>query len=52
MTESKQKEFERELLRKEYESYDKLMHVLTHEIHELDRPDRFSFGDAPLLLPE
>lgn len=32
MTESKQKEFERELLRKEYESYDKLMHVLTHEI--------------------
>lgn len=32
MTESKQKEFERELLRKEYEAYDKLMHVLTHEI--------------------
>lgn len=32
MTESKQKEFERELMRKEYESYDKLMHVLTHEI--------------------
>lgn len=32
MTESKQKEFERELLRKEYESYDKLMRVLTHEI--------------------
>lgn len=32
MTESKQKEFDRELYRKEYESYDKLMHVLTHEI--------------------
>ena len=32
MTESKQKEMERELLRKEYESYDKLMRVLTHEI--------------------
>ncbi|MCD8268555.1 MAG: ATP-binding protein [Parabacteroides sp.] len=32
MTESKQKEFDRELLQKEYEAYDKLMHVLTHEI--------------------
>lgn len=32
MTESKQREFDRELYRKEYESYDKLMHVLTHEI--------------------
>lgn len=32
MTEGKQKEFERELMRKEYEAYDKLMHVLTHEI--------------------
>lgn len=32
MTESKQKEFERELLQKEYESYDKLMRILTHEI--------------------
>lgn len=32
MTESKQKEFDRELYRKEYESYDKLMHILTHEI--------------------
>ena len=32
MTENKQREFDRELYRKEYESYDKLMHVLTHEI--------------------
>nr|WP_129733852.1 ATP-binding protein [Parabacteroides goldsteinii] len=32
MTENKQQEFDRELYRKEYESYDKLMHVLTHEI--------------------
>lgn len=32
MTENKHKEFERELHRKEYESWDKLMHVLTHEI--------------------
>lgn len=32
MTESKQREFDRELYQKEYESYDKLMHVLTHEI--------------------
>lgn len=32
MTESKQREFDLELYRKEYESYDKLMHVLTHEI--------------------
>lgn len=32
MTENKQQEFDRKLYRKEYESYDKLMHVLTHEI--------------------
>lgn len=32
MTENKQKEMERELQKKEFESYDKLMHVLTHEI--------------------
>lgn len=32
MTENKKKEFERELHRKEYESWEKLMHVLTHEI--------------------
>lgn len=32
MTESKQKELDRELMQKEYEAYDKLMHVLTHEI--------------------
>ena len=32
MTESKRRNFERELHRKEYESWDKLMHVLTHEI--------------------
>lgn len=32
MTESKQREFDRELYLREYESYDKLMHVLTHEI--------------------
>ena len=32
MTENKRKAFDRELHRKEYESWDKLMHVLTHEI--------------------
>ena len=32
MKENKRKEFDRELYRKEYEAYDKLMHVLTHEI--------------------
>ena len=32
MTDNKRKEFDRELHRKEYESWDKLMHVLTHEI--------------------
>lgn len=30
--ENKRKEFDRELHRKEYEAWDKLMHVLTHEI--------------------
>jgi hypothetical protein len=32
MTENRRKAFDRELHRKEYESWDKLMHVLTHEI--------------------
>lgn len=32
MSENKRKEFDRELHRKEYESWDKLMRVLTHEI--------------------
>ncbi len=32
MTENKRKEFDRELHRKEYESWDRLMRVLTHEI--------------------
>lgn len=32
ITENKRKEFDRELYRKEAESWDKLMHVLTHEI--------------------
>ena len=32
MTENKRKAFDRELHRKEYESWDKLMRVLTHEI--------------------
>ena len=32
MTENKRRGFERELHRKEFESWDKLMHVLTHEI--------------------
>ena len=32
MIENKRKAFDRELHRKEYESWDKLMHVLTHEI--------------------
>lgn len=32
MAENKRKEFDRQLYRKEYEAWDKLMHVLTHEI--------------------
>ncbi len=32
ITENKQKKLERELQQKEYESWDKLMHILTHEI--------------------
>lgn len=32
ITDNKQKEFERKLQQKEYESWDKLMHILTHEI--------------------
>ena len=52
MTESKQKEFERELLRKEYEAYDKLMHVLTHEIMNSIAPIVSPLRHAPLLLPE
>ena len=51
MTENKRKAFDRELHRKEYESWDKLMHVLTHEIMNSIAPV-VSLRHAPFLFPD